>query len=170
MDRIIRYSTGLGKVLSWVAVAALLIMIGVTLADVFLRLVFTSPITGAVEIVRMMMVCMSPAFVAALFANRHVSVGLVVDNLSRKAQLAFDVFGYGLSAIICGVICYQGFVDMARKMAQNQVYTMLKIPTWPFFLIFAIAMGLLAIAIIIKLIDNFNDKDKYAGKGKAVSH
>jgi TRAP-type C4-dicarboxylate transport system permease small subunit len=162
MKKIMNISIGVGKVAAWVSIAALIVMIIVTLADVFMRLLFTSPITGAIEIVRMMMVCMSPAFITALFQERHVKVGLFVDNLSRRAQLAFDTFGYGLTVILCAIMCYQGFMDMMTKMAQNQSYTMLKIPTWPFYAIFAGAMGLMTIGVIVKLISHFHDKEKYA--------
>jgi TRAP-type C4-dicarboxylate transport system permease small subunit len=161
MKKIMHISTIVGKIINWLSILALLVMIVVTIVDVFLRVAFKSPITGSVEIVRMMMVCMAPSFISALFQGRHVSVGLFVDNLGRKWQLAFDTFGYGLSAVLCGIMCYQGYIDMLKKLAQNQTYTMLKIPTWPFYLIFSVSMGLLAIAIVIELINHFWDKKKY---------
>ncbi|MGI6730723.1 MAG: TRAP transporter small permease [Anaerovoracaceae bacterium] len=161
MKKIMAISLGVGKAASWVSIAALIVMIFVTLADIFMSNLFSKPITGAIEIVRMMMVCMSPAFITALFQERHVQVGLFIDNLSRKAQLAFDTFGYVLTAILCAIMCYQGLMDMSTKMAQNQSYTMLKIPTWPFYALFAVSMGLLAIGIIVKLISHFHDKERY---------
>jgi len=162
MKKVMHVSMIVGKVINWLSILALLVMIVVTIVDVFLRVAFKSPITGSVEIARMMMVCMSPSFISALFQGRHVSVGLFIDNLSRKWQLAFDTFGYGLAAVLCGIMCYQGYIDMSKKLAQHQTYTMLKIPTWPFYLIFAVSMGLLAIAIVIELINHFWDKGKYA--------
>ena len=166
MKKLLDIGKGVGKVASWISVAALLVMVGVTIVDVFMRVIFTSPITGSVEIVRMMMVCMSPAFISALFLNRHVSVGLFIDNLGRTAQLIFDTFGYVLSTIVCAIMCYQGFIEVFKKMAQKQTYTMLNIPTWPFYLLFAVSMGLLAIAIIIQLASHFQDKEKYVVKGE----
>ena len=162
MKVLMRICSVVAKVLNVIAIIALLVMICITLADVFMRLFFTAPITGAVEITRMMMVTMSPAFVGALIEHRHVSVGLIVDRFGRKGQLAFDTFGYILSAALCAIFCYQGFVEMFKKMSQKQVYTMLKIPTWPFYLIFSVSMGIFAIVIIIQLIYNYYDKDVYA--------
>jgi TRAP-type C4-dicarboxylate transport system permease small subunit len=169
MKKVMQISVIFGKVVCWLSILALIVMIIVTIADVFLRFAFKNPITGSVEIVRMMMICMSPAFIYALFQGRHVNVGLFVDRLGRKGQLAFDTFGYGLSAVLCGLMCYQGFVDMLKKLAQNQTYTMLKIPTWPFYLIFAVSLGLLAIAIVIQLLSNFHDKEKYKKPNIQVS-
>lgn len=162
MKTVMRVFNAIARVLYIIAIIALLVMIGITLADVFLRLLFTAPITGAVEITRMMMVTMSPAFVGALLEHRHVSVGLIVDRFGRKGQLAFDTFGYVLSAGLCAIFCYQGFVELFKKMAQKQVYTMLKIPTWPFYLIFAVSMGIFAIVVLVQLVYNYWDKDVYA--------
>ena len=106
MKKMMKVCGTFGNVLSVIAIIALLVMVGVTIADVILREIFGSPITGAVEITRMMMVCMSPAFVAALFENRHVSVGLFVDKMSRKGQLAFDTVGYLLTTVVAGLMCY----------------------------------------------------------------
>jgi len=167
MKAIMRVLNAIAAVLEVIAIIALLVMICITLADVFLRLFFTRPITGAVEITRMMMVTMSPAFVGALLKHRHVSVGLVVDRFGRKGQMVFDTFGYLLSAGLCVVCCYQGFVELFKKMAQKQVYTMLKIPTWPFYLVFAVSMGIFAICILFLMFYNFYDKTVYAEKASA---
>lgn len=150
-----------GEVLNIIAVLALVVMVCITIADIFLRHFFKAPIVGAVEITRMMMVCMTPSFVSALLLNRHVSVGLIIDRLPRKGQLAFDTVCYLASATISGIMCYRGFIDMYNKYMQKQVYTMLKIPTWPFYLIFAISMGFFAIAIVIRLVEKYVDKDAY---------
>ena len=162
MKTVMRVCNIVAKVLNVIAIIALMVMICITLADVFMRLFFTAPITGAVEITRMMMITMSPAFVGALLQHRHVSVGLIVDRFGRKGQLAFDTFGYLLTCALCAIFCYQGFVEMFKKMNQKQVYTMLKIPTWPFYLIFAVSMGIFAIVVLIQLIYNYWDKDVYA--------
>lgn len=162
MKSVIKVFKFVANVFTAVSIAALVVMIGITIVDVIMRNFFKAPVTGAVEITRMMMVCMSPAFMAALFEGRHVNVGLIVDRFSRPVQLVFDVFGYLLTCAVSGIMCYQGIIEVGRKMAQHQVYTMLKIPTWPFYLVFSVSMGFFAIAIIVKLIDNILDKTVYA--------
>ena len=114
----------------------------------------------------MMMVCMSPAFVAALFENRHVNVGLFVDKLGRKGQLAFDTVGYVLTFAVASLMCYQGFVEMMKQFTRKQVYSMLKIPNWPFYAIFAVSMGFFALGVVIKLVSHYADKEKYAAKAE----
>ncbi len=150
-----------GKILNAVSIVALLVMVCITVADIFLKNLFKAPITGSIEITRMMMICMTPTFTYALIERRHVSVGMFIDKLGRTGQLVFDTFGYLISAGICGIMCYQGIIDMGKKMAQHQVYTMLKIPTWPFYLIFSVSMGFFAIAILIFLANQFYDKNSH---------
>lgn len=166
MKKMMKVCGTFGNVLSVIAIIALLVMVGVTIADVILREIFGSPITGAVEITRMMMVCMSPAFVAALFENRHVNVGLFVDKLNRKGQLAFDTIGYVLTFAVASLMCYQGFVEMMKQFTRKQVYSMLKIPNWPFYAIFAVSMGFFALGVVIKLVSHYADKEKYAAKAE----
>ena len=167
MKKVLKGFNVFGDVLSVIAIIALIVMIVVTVADVFLRELFKAPITGAVEITRMMMVCMSPAFVSALFLNRHVNVGLFIDKLGRKGQLAFDTFGYLFTMVLSGLMCYQGFVEMMKQFTRHQVYTILKIPTWPFYAVFAVSMGCFAISIIVKLVSHFADKSVYAAQPAA---
>ena len=155
----------IGRVLEYLSVIALLVMLFVTFIDVIFRNFFNSPIPGAVEIARMMMICMSPAFIPALVQKRHIMVGVFIDRLGRKGQMVFDTLGYLLSAIICALISYQGFVEFIKKLTRGDVYTILRIPVWPFMLLFAVAMGIFAISIVIYLIDIYLDKDHYNVSG-----
>ena len=151
------------------SVAALLVMLFITIADVFLRTVFNSPLVGSVEISRMMLICMSPAFVYALIQKRHIQVPILVDQFGRKVQLAFDTFGYLATASLCGLMSYRGILLTFTRREQGHVYSMLRIPTWPFILLFAVAMGVFTLVIVICLIDNFADKDRYVKKPRAES-
>jgi len=154
----------IARVFAGVSMLALLVMLLITLADVTMRSFFNSPIVGTVEIARMMMICMVPGFVLALFEKRHLAVEFIVEKFGRVGQLIFDVFGYLISAGICGLMCYQGFMDMLRVINQNRLYSQLYFPTWPFYCTYAVSMGFFALAILITLINNFLDKDLYVKK------
>ena len=154
----------LARVFAGISMLALLVMLLITLADVFLRFFFRSPIVGTVEIARMMMICMVPAFVLALFEKRHLAVEFIIEKFGRKGQLVFDTFGYIVSAIIVGLMCYQGFQDMFRVIDQNRLYSQLYFPTWPFYCVYAVSMGFFALAMLICLVNNFLNKDLYLEK------
>ena len=160
MKKVVRAFEVLGVIICYLSVVALIVMVCITVADIFLKQVFKAPITGAVEITRMMTVCMTPAFVSALFKKRHVAVGMFIDKLGKAGQLVFDTFGYLLSAALCSLMFYQGLIEMNKKMMQKQVYTMLRIPTWPFYLVFAIGLGVFALSILVCLVDKYVDAFK----------
>jgi len=161
VKRVLRVTEITGNILIVFSVAALLVMLFITIVDVIMRNIFNSPVVGAIEIARMMMICMCPSFVAAMVNKRHISVGMFVDKLGRNGQIAFDTVSYLASSAICGFISYQGFVDMLRRITRGDVYTMLRIPVWPFMMLFAVAMGVFSIVIIIYLVDIYLDKTKY---------
>jgi len=171
MKIVMKIASIIAKCFAGLSMVALVVMLVVTLADVILRFVFNSPITGATEIARMMMVCMIATLAAVLFEKRHIRVDFVVDKFGRKGQLAFDTVGYLLSAAVCGLMSYQGFLDTLRRYRGNHVYSLLMFPTWPFYLLYAVATGIFAICVIICLIDNFCNKDLYKNKptGEDVS-
>ena len=52
MKRVMKGCKTFGNVLSVIAIIALLVMVCVTIADVILREIFGSPITGVVEITK----------------------------------------------------------------------------------------------------------------------
>ncbi len=84
MEKVLHISKKVGNVIIWISILALVVMIVITIADIFMREVFRNPITGSVEIVRMMMICMSPAFISALFLNRmSVSACLSIASAAK---------------------------------------------------------------------------------------
>ena len=173
MKKVMYVTETVAKGICIFSVVALLVMLIVTILDVFLRFFFNAPLVGSIEIARMMLVCMSPAFVYALVLKRHIQVPLIIDMLGRKGQLFFDLIGHLIAAGLCGLMFYQGLNVTSARMAQRHVYSMLRIPTWPFYLLFSVAMGLFAVVVIICLIDNFMDKTRYVrepGSERVIRH
>jgi len=160
-------TTIVSKALCIFSVIALLVMLFVTMTDVIMRFFFNSPMIGSIEIARMMLVCMSPAFVYALLRGQHVRVPVFIDMLGPIGQKFFDIVGYLASAALCGLMFLQGIDLTFARIAQRHVYSMLRIPTWPFHLLFAISMGLFALVILICLVDILLDKNRYIKKPKA---
>ena len=166
MKKVMRVTEQVAKGVCIFSVVALLVMLFVTMADVLLRFIFNAPLVGSVEIARMMLVCMSPAFVYALLKGRHIRVPVFIDMLGRKAQLVVDTIGHLLAAGLFSLMFYQGIILTGSRIQQRHVYSMLRIPTWPFHLLFAVAMGLFAIVTIIALVDIYVDKERYVKKPK----
>ncbi len=176
MKKYTKVLTVVAEILNVIAIVSLIFMMLLVVSDVVMRNVFTKPIVGATEMVRMSMVCLVPSFVSALISDRHVSVGIFVDNLGRKSQLVFDTVAYLMSAVICGLISYQTFQEMKFAINFGESYSMLKLPKWPLLMIFSITFGVMVPAIIAVLAKKFLDKESYkkegpgSGQEEGVSH
>ncbi len=158
-------------VLNVISIIATLAMLVLVVADVIMRFIFKNPIIGATEIVRMMMICITPSFVCAVIEDQHIKVGLIMDHLGRKGQIVVDLITLLLTAGISGLISWQAFVYTEYAIKFKEYYTLLKIPKWPFELIFGIAMGFTALAVlfylVVKLVDpeHFHPKAPEEGGG-----
>lgn len=139
-------------ILNVISIVALLTMLVLVVIDVVMRNFFSNPIAGATEIVRMLMICITPSFVCAVIEDKHIKVGILMDRLGRKGQAVVDVITLIATAIICGLISWQAWVYTKYAILFKEFYSLLKIPKWPFELIFCIAMGATALAVVFYLV------------------
>ena len=147
--KVAKIISGILNIISIVAVLAMLVLV---VADVVMRYIFSAPIIGATEIVRMLMICITPSFVCAVIEDKHIKVGLIMDRLGRKAQIVADVLSLLATAAICALIAWQAWVYMEYAIKFKEYYTLLKIPKWPFELIFCIAMAFTTLAVLFYLV------------------
>ena len=150
--------------LTVIAVVATLAMLVITITDVIMRFFLNLAFFGAAEYVRMTMICIVPAFAAAMLADRHVRVGILVDKLGRRGQLIFDTISVILTGGICSVIAWQIFTTVQFAIKFKDFYMLSLTPKWPFLLIFCCSMAVLVLAVIVVLIQKYKDKDAYTVK------
>lgn len=147
----------ISNILNIISIVAVLAMLVLVVADVVLRALFKSPIIGATEIVRMMMICITPSFVCAVVEDQHIKVGLIMDRLGRKGQIIVDIVTLLLTAGICALISWQAFVYTKYAIKFKEYYSLLKIPKWPFELIFGIAMAATAVMVLWYMVVKIKD-------------
>lgn len=159
-----KVAKGISAILNVISTIAVLAMLVLVVLDVILRFVFKSPIIGATEIVRMMMICITPSFVCAVIEDQHIKVGLIMDRLGRTGQIIVDVITLLMTAGICGLISWQAFVYTQYAIKFKEYYSLLKIPKWPFELIFGIAMAFTALAVVFYLVVRIVKPEYYQPK------
>ena len=77
-DRLLRLAGTVQRVQLWFAAAALIILMTVTVADVFLRYVFNRPIRGSYDTVEtMLLVFVFNGMAAAFFGRRNIVIDLL---------------------------------------------------------------------------------------------
>jgi TRAP-type C4-dicarboxylate transport system permease small subunit len=153
----------LSKYLYYIAGGAIVLMMLLTCADVFLRLVVTlyakygwsilagiQPIPGTYELV-----CFLGALAAAFamahttFESGHVAVSLIVRLLSEKLQAGFQIVTGSLGFLLFALIAWHS-VGYARELAESgEVSMTLQLPYYPF--VYGLSFASLAVCLVLAL-------------------
>ena len=138
---------------SAVAVIALAALAAVTVIDVGGRYLFNKPLLGAIELTEFLMVILSFGGLAlAELRNGHISVDFFVAALPERARALLDAAGALLGVVFWGFVAWRATVHSGRIWAFGEVSANLTVPVWPFYLAVTVGCGLLALALIGRVI------------------
>ena len=128
------------------------LMMLLTVADVFLRYFFNSPITGTTEITEFMMVIVVfPALGWCAITRRHVKVDLLVLYLPRKVQTIIDTITLLATLGIFIIITWQSFLE---AMDVSTTTALLSLPHYPFYWVLTFGLALFCFSIATLIIEN----------------
>ena len=129
------------------AAAAVLAMMGLTCADVIMRL-FRRPIPGTYELVGLLGACFAAFALGYTSLKRgHIAVDFLVDRLPPKAQAVVDA----VNALVCSSM----FAWIAWALwrygndlkSYGQVSMTVQVPIYPF--VYGIGMGCALLALVL---------------------
>lgn len=141
------------KLMSRIGSLSLLLMMFLTVADVFLRKVFSQSILGTVEITEFLMVILVFFGLAhAEVVENHVRVDIVKKGLPVRFQNILEVITQLCCAILFMFITKYSFNYAAGKIGSGEVSQDLWIPIYPFAFLVAFGCGVLGIVLFIKTI------------------
>ena len=124
------------------ASVALVIMMLVTLCDVFLRYAFNSPIRGAYELVEAMMtVFVFNGMSTAFFQRRNIVIDLVDSFMHRSIVVALIRMSDVLTVGAVGLFAYAMLKPAWQSYSYGEVKLDLQVPIWWFW-----ALALIGIA------------------------
>ena len=129
----------------------LFLMMLLTIADVFLRKVFSWSILGTVELTEFMLVILiffSLAHTEIL--NGHVKVDLVMSRFGERTQGLFDMATQLACFILSGLITWSTLVYSEKMRASGEVTQDLWIPIYPFIYVVGIGCAILTLTLLIK--------------------
>lgn len=141
--------------LSWVAAGALIAMMALVNANVFLR-PLGMPIWGVFEVVGFL-----GAFVIAFslihptLHGTHLSVELLVNRLPHGAQQALAMFNRLVGLFVFGLISWQSAHYGFRILKTGQVSGTLKMPLHPVLWGISLAFGISALVLVLDLLNRF---------------
>ncbi|UCD29020.1 MAG: TRAP transporter small permease [Planctomycetota bacterium] len=149
-DRIIRQ---ISRVMGMVAVIILVVMMLLTVAEVFLRYVFNRPILGCTEYIEYLMVFVGFLGLAwCASKGMHIKVELLVGRFSERAQEIFNTANALLVIAICVVIIWRSFVESNDARLIHWASTITNIPWYPFYYVIALGFILLLLVMITVLV------------------
>ena len=138
---------------SAVAIAALAALASVTVLDVAGRYLFNKPLFGAIEMSEFLMAILSFGGLAlAELRNSHITVDFFLGALPQRARAWLEAAGAVLGIVFWGFVSWRATVHAHRIWEAGEVSANLTIPTWPFYLAVTVGCGLLAIALIGRVI------------------
>lgn len=138
--------------MNWIAAAALLFMMMLTVADVFGRL-FKSPIPGTFEIVGFTggtVIAFALAFTSV--EKGHIAVDILVMKLPWLARVIINAVNALVALALFALIAWQS-VEFALDMKKSaEVSPTLQMPVYPFVYGIAAGCALLCIVLFVEFI------------------
>jgi len=144
-----------------IASAALVLMMVLSCADIFMRYLFSRPITGTYDIVGL-----SGAVLAAfsmpytMLKKGHVAVELLVQSLSRGKQLVVETFSHLLGISLFLVLVRQAVLLSRDMKAAGEVTPTLLVPFYPIVYCMAFCFFFLSLAILVNLLHVWTKRAK----------
>ena len=145
----------------FLALIALIAMMMLTTADVFLRYFFDSPILGSIELVELLMVSIAGLSLAwCTFRSGHIRVDLLIGFFSKKTNRVLDTINFIFTAAICGLmvpsLIWRYFEGVKMDIRTYVLY----IPQGPFVLLLCLGYLLMFGVLIIKIVQSISQRKK----------
>lgn len=123
---------GFELVLGLICCVLMLLIVGLTFVEVFMRYLIASPIRGAEEIIQFAMATMIFAALPLITARRgHVTVSLIEDAVSGGLKRFVDIMVDACSLLAVSLIAWRLFIDAGGRVASSDATVVLNWPRAP---------------------------------------
>jgi len=144
---------GFSSAFNMIASAALVLMMVLSCSDIFMRYLFSRPITGTYDIVGLSgAVLASFAMPYTMLKKGHVAVEILIQSLSRGKQLVIETFSHLLGISLFLVLVWQAIVLSRDMKAAGEVTPTLLLPFYPIVYCMALCFFILSLAILVNLL------------------
>jgi len=141
----------ISKTVNRIASAVLFLMMLLTIADVFLRKVFSQSILGTVEVTEFMMVILLFfAVTQTEILDGHVKVDLIMSRFGERTQALVDTITQLVCFLLFGLFTWSTLVYAEKMRASGEVSQDLWLPVYPFIYVVVLGCALLALSLLIK--------------------
>jgi TRAP-type mannitol/chloroaromatic compound transport system permease small subunit len=141
------------KLMSRIASVILVLMMLLTVTDVFLRKVFSRSILGTVEVSEfLLLIVVFFTLADTEVLNGHVKVDLVMSRFGGRVQAMVDMVTQLACFLLCGLIAWSTLVYSEQMRASGEVSQDLWLPIYPFVYIVALGCAILALTVLINFL------------------
>ena len=138
------------KVLLAVGSLAVVLVMGIGMAEILGRGIFNAPIRGQIDMIETLMPLI--ALLALGFNLRdgsHIRMSLLIDKLPERLRYGIEAAGQALGALIGAVLAIGAAEFGARAMRFSDSTPDLRLPTWPVKFLVAFCLALFALRCAI---------------------
>jgi len=147
-----KISNLLNKWFIWIGGAALLIMMGISCANMFLR-PFGVPLKGAYELAGFLgALTIALPLGYAQITRAHISVDILASQFSKRTQKIMNTISSFLSMIFFALVAWQVFVFATTIWKRSETSETLRIIYYPFVYTVAFCCALLALVLFIDFV------------------
>jgi TRAP-type C4-dicarboxylate transport system permease small subunit len=130
-ERLLMVADRMQRAQLWLAVSALLILMLVTVVDVFMRYLFNRPIRASYDAVEcLLLVFVFNSMAAAFFGRRNVLIDIIDSFVHRRMAVALIRIADILSVLGLGLLAWAMLVPAAQSYAYADVKQELGIPIY----------------------------------------
>jgi TRAP-type C4-dicarboxylate transport system permease small subunit len=142
----------LNRWLGYLASVMLGLMMLLTVADVTGRYFLNSPITGATEISRLMMIIIVfPALGWAALSRLHVKVDILVTRFPQRVQAIISIITLLIALGTYGAITWRSFLE---STVVNRQTSLLELSFTPFYWVMSVGFAVFCLAIAALVVEN----------------
>ena len=151
----------LSSLLANLGAIVLLMMMGLTTADVVGRYVFNAPILGVFELTEFMVLILIFSFLGYAQSHKsHVSVDLVVAFFPKKMQVWIELCNHALCLVLMALITWMGIERAIELREAGEASPNLGVPAYPFVFFLVVGCAVMCIEYVRDLIRLFGSRKR----------
>ncbi len=132
-----------------VGMAAVFILLALTVCDVAGRYIFNSPIPGTFELTKILFaLSVFFSFAISQFRGENLGITLLYNKFPTRVQGILDLFSSLLSISMFVIALYQIFRYAERMRIANTTTSVLRWPIYPWIYLASVGMLVLVIALV----------------------
>lgn len=139
--------------INMIGTVGLFIMMLMVTADVVVRGVFSTTITGATEVAELLQVLVVFLGLAYCESCRgHVRVDLLTSSIGRRAQLILDTVTTLIALALMGLMVWYSTFAVVDSWHSHEMFQRMRISVWPFKIIVPVGAFAFSLELVLRIL------------------